>query len=64
MGSGYYSPLHQPDGTVMDAFGERVHMLVEVTVFRSTAASSNVSSARGGPEAGKARDRRCLNGRS
>ena len=44
VGAMHYSPHHRPDITVMDAFGVGVHLLIEVTVFRSTA----VSNVRGG----------------
>ena len=44
-----YSPLHRPDVTILDAGGFGVHTLVELTVFRATAAANVRSSTRMGP---------------
>jgi hypothetical protein len=49
VGAMSYSPLHRPDVTILDAGGFGVHTLVELTVFRATAAAKVRSSTRMGP---------------
>jgi hypothetical protein len=49
VGAMSYSPLHCPDVTILDAGGFGVHTLVELTVFRATAAANVRSSTRMGP---------------
>jgi hypothetical protein len=49
VGAMSYSPLHRPDVTILDAGGFGVHTLVELTVFRATAAANVRSSTRMGP---------------
>mmetsp|Transcript_8399 Transcript_8399/g.17367 ORF Transcript_8399/g.17367 Transcript_8399/m.17367 type:complete len:131 (-) Transcript_8399:218-610(-) len=40
VGPAHCSPIHRPDLTVLDAAGVGAHMLVEVTVFWSSAAGN------------------------
>jgi hypothetical protein len=49
VGAMSYSPLHRPDVTILDVGGFGVHTLVELTVFRATAAANVRSSTRMGP---------------
>ena len=49
VGAMSYSPSHRPDVTILDAGGFGVHTLVELTVFRATAAANVRSSTRMGP---------------
>jgi hypothetical protein len=48
VGAMSYSPLHRPDVTILDAGGFGVHTLVELTIFRATAAANVRSSTRMG----------------
>jgi hypothetical protein len=48
VGAMSYSPLHRPDVTILDAGEFGVHTLVELTVFRATAAANVRSSTRMG----------------
>jgi hypothetical protein len=49
VGAMSYSTLHRPDVTILNAGGFGVHTLVELTVFRATAAANVRSSTRMGP---------------
>jgi hypothetical protein len=40
VGAMSYSPLHRPDVTFLDVGGFGVHTLVDLTVFRATAAAN------------------------
>jgi hypothetical protein len=48
VGSMSYSPLHRPDATIADTGGFGVHTLIELTVFRGSAAANVRPAARSG----------------